>query len=328
MNVLVTGTTSLLGAETARRLENAGHVVRGFQRRTGGHGRPEVLGDLADPAAVADAVEGVDTVVHLAARVGASGPWSEYERVNVEGTRVLMEAARQEGVQRFVHVSSPSVAHAGASLIGAGAGRADPRTARGAYARSKAMAELVALDGRRDGFAVVAIRPHLVWGPGDTQLVGRLVDRARSGRLAIIGPGTALIDSTYVDNAADALVAAVERCEQIDGRALVVTNGQPRPIAELIGRIVAAAGLEPPERHVPVWLATFGGHVIDRIWERSGRTGDPPMTGFVAEQMSTAHWFDQRETRRLLAWEPTVSLEEGFSRLRSWVTGPNAGRSR
>jgi nucleoside-diphosphate-sugar epimerase len=136
-----------------------------------------------------------------------------------------------------------------------------------------------------------------------------------------------LIDSTFLDNAADALVAAVERCEQIDGRALVVTNGQPRPIAELIGRIVAAAGLDPPTRHVPAWLATSGGHVIDRIWARTGRTGDPPMTGFVAEQMSTAHWFDQREARRLLAWEPTVSLDEGFSRLRSWFALPIAARS-
>ena len=113
---------------------------------------------------------------------------------------------------RFVHVSSPSVAHYGQSLVGASAGRADPDRARGHYARSKAQAELIALAANSPPFPVVAIRPHLIWGPGDTQLVGRIVDRARAGRLAIVGSGASLIDTTYIDNAADALVAALDQC--------------------------------------------------------------------------------------------------------------------
>jgi nucleoside-diphosphate-sugar epimerase len=129
-----------------------------------------------------------------------------------------------------------------------------------------------------------------------------------------------LIDSTYVDNAADALVAALDRCDEVAGRAFVVTNGQPRPIAEIMGRIVLAAGLEPPTRHVPTAIAMAGGRLLDRFWARTGRTDEPPMTEFVAEQMSTAHWFDQRETRRSLAWEPAVSLDEGFTRLHEWYS--------
>lgn len=318
MRLLVTGTTSLLGGETTRRLIEAGHDVRGFQQRESGGACDEVLGDIVDPIAVRRAVDGMEGIVHLAARVGTTGSWDEYERVNVTGTVNLIAAAKDAGIERLVYVSSPSVAHTGSSLIGAPAGSADPGSARSNYARSKAMAERAALDARTDTFAVVAIRPHLVWGPGDSQLVGRIVERARRGRLAIIGSGTALIDTTYVGNAADALVAAVERCEIIDGRSLVVSNGQPRPVSEILNRIVTAAGLEPVGLRVPTAAARYGGVVAERFWERSGRSGEPPMTRFVAEQLSTAHWFDQRETRSALRWTPAVSLDEGFARLRRW----------
>ena len=182
--------------------------------------------------------------MHLAAKVGVTGPWGEYEQINVAGTELLVDAARRAGVTSFVHVSSPSVAHAGEALVGAGAEPADPRGTRGHYATSKAMAELSALAASDDAMPIVAIRPHLVWGPGDTQLVGRIVERARQGRLALVGSGTALIDTTYIDNAADALVAALDRAPKLGGRAFVVSNGEPRTVAELVARMVAAAGLD------------------------------------------------------------------------------------
>ena len=143
------------------------------------------------------------------------------------------------------------MAHAGHSLVGAPAGPADARKTRGHYATSKAMAEAAALGASSDAMPVVAIRPHLVWGPGDTQLVGRVVERARRGRLALVGSGTALVDTTYVENAACALVAAVDRASQLGGRALVVSNGEPRTVSELMARLLAAAGEAVAPRHVP-----------------------------------------------------------------------------
>jgi len=214
-----------------------------------------------------------------------------------------------------VQVSSPSVAHAGSALVGVGAQPADPEGARGSYARTKASAELAALAANAPGFAVVAIRPHLVWGPGDAQLVGRIVERAATGRLALVGAGTALIDTTYVDNAATALMAALDRAPAIGGRAFVVSNGEPRPVAELVERICAAAGAPAPVRHVPRRLATTIGAAVGTAWSWSRRTDEPPLTRFLAEQLGTAHWFDQRETRRELEWAPHVSLDEGFRRL-------------
>jgi nucleoside-diphosphate-sugar epimerase len=126
--------------------------------------------------------------------------------------------------------------------------------------------------------SVTAIRPHLVWGPGDTQLVGRIVDRARRGRLAYVGTGAALIDSTYVDNAVDSLVAAIDRGEHAGGHALVVSNGEPWPIADLVGGIVAAHGLRPPARRVPKRVAFAAGWIAEQAWTRLPLSGEPPLT--------------------------------------------------
>ena len=318
MKVLVTGATSLLGSAVVDRLTFRGDDVSVFQRRSGRTGVAEHLGDVADRTAVDRAVEGVSAIIHLAARVGVTGPWFDYEAANVVGTQNIIDAAQASGVRRVVYVSSPSVAHHGDSLVGARVGPADPDHTRGNYARSKAYGELIALDSNSSDLATLAIRPHLVWGPGDTQLIGRIVERARAGRLPAIGTGASLIDTTYVDNAADALVAALDRAPELGGRALVVTNGEPRPVREILNRIVIAAGLEPSRVRVPYRVAWGGGFVAERVWERRGSAGDPPMTSFLAEQLATAHWFDQRETRRLLEWRPTITLSEGFDRLHAW----------
>lgn len=315
MRVLVTGASGLLGGTVARLLAQRGDDVVLMQRRPSGLDLPERLGDLRDPNDVRSAVRGVDGVIHLAAKVNVVGAWADYVAANVEGTRTLLDAARGAGVVRFVHVSSPSVAHAGRSLVAAPAGPADPRAARGSYSRSKAMAERIALAAHGPDMAVVAVRPHLVWGPGDTQLVARIVERGRSGRLALVGRGTALIDTTYVDNAAEALVAALDAAEAAGGEAYVVSNGEPRPVAEILTAICAAAGVRGPRRSVPFPVAWAAGAAVDGLWSTLRRDDDPPITRFLAEQLATAHWFDQRRTRQALGWAPRVGLDEGFARL-------------
>ncbi|RKR91934.1 nucleoside-diphosphate-sugar epimerase [Micromonospora pisi] len=318
VKVLVTGASGMLGGAVATALVLRGDKVRILQRRPSGlTGVDEQRGDITDPGAVRAAVDGVDAVIHLAAKVSITGAWPLFERTNIGGTAALLDAGRAAGVTRFVQVSSPSVAHHGTALVGAGADPADPDRTRGNYARSKACAELLALAADSPGFAVVAVRPHLVWGPGDTQLVARVVERARSGRLALVGSGTALIDTTYVSNAADAIVAALDRASDaaVHGQAFVVTNGEPRTVAELVDRICAASGAPSPRLQVPVAVAKAGGGAVERLWSALRRTEEPPMTRFLAEQLSTAHWFDQRRTREALRWSPTVSLDEGFARL-------------
>lgn len=319
MKVLVTGASSLIGRHTVRRLQERGDDVTTLHRGPGsGVDTAAVRGSITDRAAVARACAGQDAIIHLAAKVGVTGGWAEFERTNVGAVTGLITAARRAGARSFVHVSSPSVAHAGRSLVGVGADPADPQRTRGHYSRSKALGEIAALTASCADLPVVAIRPHLIWGPGDTQLVGRVVDRARRGRLAVVGSGTALVDTIYVDNAADALVAALDRAPQLAGRAYVISNGEPRTVNELMARVLAAAGLRTTPRHVPLRLAQIGGSLVEQIWARTGRTDDPPMTRFLAEQLATAHWFRQAESRAALHWAPAVTLDEGFGRLADW----------
>ena len=316
MIVLVTGASGLLGRAVATEIQAAGHEVRTLQRSPSSlAGVTDVLGSVTDATSVARATAGVDAIVHLAAKVSLAGDPAEFDAVNVGGTLRLLRAAAEHGVGRFVYVSSPSVAHTGASIVGDDAEPADPLRARGDYARTKAEGELLALAADNPRLAVVAVRPHIVWGPGDTQLVARIVDRARRGRLPLLGHGAALIDTTYIDNAASAIAAALERAPEVHGNSYVITNGEPRPVAELIAGMCAAAGVPAPRWSVPAAAARAAGSLIEAVWRVRPGVDEPPMTRFLAEQLSTAHWFDQRRTRADLQWTPAVSLDEGFRRL-------------
>ena len=320
MKILVTGASGMLGRTVAESLRDRGDEVTAFQRRPAGiDGVRDHQGSLTDPADVRAAIDGTDAVIHLAAKVSISGPEEEYRRVNIDGTSHVVEALRASGGGRLVNISSPSVAHLGSSIVGLDATVADPQRARGPYARTKAAAELLAMaaDGR-DDLLVTSIRPHVVWGPGDTQLVGRIVDRAAKGRLPLLDQGLALIDTTYVTNAADAIVAALDRIEAVHGESFVVTNGEPRTVRDVIGGFCDAAGVPRPSLRVPGALVRAAGRVIERAWEIRPGHDEPPMTEFLAEQLSTAHWFDQRRTQRRLHWTPRVSIDEGFEELARW----------
>ena len=318
MKVLVTGASGLLGRTVAQRLMARGHRVRVLQRRPAGLACDEIRGDITEHQVARAAVSGQDAVVHLAARVSPTGRWHEFHKVNVGATRTLLDESKRSGVTRFIYVSSPAVASSGGAHVGAGALAAEPSQTKSYYARSKAQAEQLVLTAAGADMMIAAVRPHLVWGPGDEQLVARIVDRAANGSLRILGSGAALVDSTYVGNAGDAIAAAVDRAGVITGRALVISNGEPRPVTELLGGLCRAAGLPTPAQHVPVWAAKAGGAAVEALWAAMGVAKDPPMTRFLAEQLSTAHWYDQRETRALLDWTPAVSIDEGLAELARW----------
>ncbi len=314
MRVLVTGGSSLLGGAVARRLVQRGDQVTCFQRSSTDTGATDVRGDVRDGRAVLAAAVGHDAVVHLAALVAPRPAWRDAYQVNVVGTRNVVTAAARCG--RLVHISSPSVAFDGGPAVGAG-----PEAARygggDAYARSKALAERYVL-----GHSVVptiVLRPHLVWGPGDTQLVGRILDRARQGRLVLPDHGRALVATTFVDDAADAIVAGLDRTADSDeavGKAWVVTGDDPRPLAELVEGILLAAGLDCGIRAVPAPVAAIAGRLVGRFWPGD----EPPLTYFAARQLSLAHWFDQSATQRVLKWTPEVGVEQGMAELSRWFT--------
>lgn len=316
----MTGGRGLLGnAVISTAVDHGWHVVALQRNASGledGDRVVDVHGSVTDPASVERAMNGCDAVIHMAARVGIEGRWREFEDVNVNGTRVVLDAARRAEVRSFVYVSSPSVAHAGRALVGAGADPADPDKTRGHYARSKAMAEQLVLQA--SDVPVVALRPHLVWGPGDEQLIGRIVSRARSGRLFVIDGGRALIDTTYIDNAADAIVHALDKTidERVRGRAFVISNGEPRPVREVVQSILAAAGVETSIRSIPFAPAFLAGAVGE--WAGAVSRREPLVTRFLVEQLATAHWFDPRPSWEALDWRPRIGFDEGMRRVAAY----------
>lgn len=314
MKVLVTGASSLLGRATCRLLDQRGEDVTCFQRGPSGTGLRDIAGDVRDRSGVLAAADGVDAVIHMAALVGPRPKWDDAYEVNVLGTTHVAEAA--QGCGRFVHISSPSVAFDDRPAVGVGA---EAPTYRGNdnYAHTKALAEGIVL--KSPIVPTVVVRPHLVWGPGDTQLIGRIITRASQGRLVLPDGGRALVDTTYVDDAAAAVVAALDHAhfdDEAHGRAWVVSGADPRPLAELIDGILGAAGISTPVRSVPAPLAATVGRAVGRLWHGT----EPPLTYFAARQLSLAHWFDQTEVQRVLGWRPEVSVDAGMARLARWFS--------
>ncbi|PVZ14225.1 NAD-dependent epimerase/dehydratase family protein [Actinomycetospora cinnamomea] len=328
MRALVTGGGGFLGGAVVDALLDRGDdvasVARGDYPALRERGVTTHRGDLADPAVARAAVEGVDVVFHVAARAGISGSEAQYRRSNVDATRVLLDACRDAGVGRFVFTSTPSVVHTGGDIAGGDESLPYATHFDAPYPETKAEAERLVLAANGHGPATVALRPHLVWGPGDTQLVPRILARARSGRLRLVGDGSALIDSTYVDDAARAHLDAADRLTPgaaCAGRAYFVTSGDPRPVRELINGIVVAGGLAPVHATVPLPVALAAGAAVETVWRLLERlpvpvgVGEPPMTRFLARQLATAHWFDITAARRDLGYVPRVPLDEGFARL-------------
>lgn len=339
MKALVTGGGGFIGKALSTALRARGDDVntlaRGDYPELTALGCTVFRGDLGDAAAVLRAAQGCDVVFHVGAKAGVWGKRDDYERTNVLGTDHVIAACLDADVPKLVFTSSPSVAHAGGDLEGVDASL--PYPPEGAYTadypRTKAIAEkrVRAANGRalrtRGGqrLATVALRPHLVWGPGDPHLVPRIVARAKAGKLRIVGDGLAKVDSTYIDNAVDAHLAAAAALTvdgPLGGNAYFVSNGEPLPVGELINRIAVAGGAPPVTRHIPYRVAYAVGAIGEWVYRALARQDEPLLTRFVAEQLATAHWFDLTPCVRDFGWTPRVSIDDGMERLRQWLAEP------
>ena len=334
MKVLVTGGGGFLGGLIVRKLVGRGDAVAALSRTaTDWHaslGVSHVAADLTDTAAVARAAAGCDAVIHVAAKAGVWGPFAEFHRVNVSGTQSVLEACRRAGVPRLVYTSTPSVVHGGASLDGVTEAAPYPAHFDAPYPATKALAEQAVLAADGPTLSTVALRPHLIWGPGDPHLIPRVLAKARAGKLRRIGSRPVIVDVTYVENAADAHLLALDRLAPgaaCAGRAYFITNGEPVELWDFLNRVLAIHGLPPVTRTVPVWAAKLAGAALETAYRLSGRTAEPPLTRFVAGQLSTSHWYDIAAARRDLGYAPAVSVEEGLRRLAAADAGDSATRT-
>ncbi len=322
--ILVTGAGGFLGKVLCRMLLEEGHELRGFAR--GRYPELEAMGvdmrrgSLEDRDQVMEAVAGSELVYHVAAKAGVWGSYEDYYGCNVLGTQHIIEACLHHKVPRLVYTSTPSVTFAGQDEEGIDESTPYAPHFLNNYGRTKAMAEKMVLASNGDALATVALRPHLIWGPGDPHLVPRVIAKAKSGRLRLVGKEDKRVDITYVDNAARAHVLAGKALAPTSpcaGKAYFISNGEALPMNAVINRILAAAELAPITRRVPSTLAYGVGATLETLYDLFGISSEPPMTRFVARQLSTAHWYDITAAKRDLNYSPELSISEGFERLKA-----------
>jgi len=324
VKALVTGGGGFLGLAIVRGLRRRGTEVRSYSRHA--HAALDALGteqrqgDLADAAAVSAAVEGCDVVFHVAAKPGLWGDYEEYHQANVDGTQNVIDACRARGVRKLVYTSSPSAVFDGRDMEGVDESVPYPAHYEAHYPRTKAMAERLVRAANGAQLATVSLRPHLIWGPGDNHLLPRLALRARAGQLARIGSRTNLIDTVYVDNAAEAHLLAAERLapgSPVAGKIYFISQGEPVPLWEMVNRLLDAVGAPRVTRSVPAPLALLLAWGFETAHRLTGNPDEPRLTRFLVRELSTAHWFDISAARRDLGYAPAISIAEGLERLRN-----------
>ncbi|MBE2214822.1 MAG: NAD-dependent epimerase/dehydratase family protein [Opitutaceae bacterium] len=321
---LVTGASGFVGGRLARRLLGAGRRVRAVARsplsELAALGAETMRADIADPAAMDAACRGVGTVFHAAARVGVWGPRVAFERTNIGGAQAIVAGCRTHGVARLVFTSSPSVVFCDADL--AGVDEAQPRGTDfpADYPRTKAEAERLILAAHEPGrLATCALRPHLIWGVGDQNLIPRVVARARAGRLRIVGAGKNVVDLTHVENVVDAHLdaeraLAAPACPA-GGCAYFITNGEPVVLWDWINDLLGRLDVPPVTRRISLANARRIGAVCEALWSTLRLRGEPPMTRFVASELAKDHWFRIDAARRDLGYAPRVTMAQGLDEL-------------
>jgi nucleoside-diphosphate-sugar epimerase len=324
MKVLVTGGGGFLGKYIVKQLLAAGHEVCNFSRsrypELDEWGVTSIQGDLTNPEDVVRALQGQEAVFHVASKVAMWGKWEDFIRTNVNGTKNILDGMKTHGIRYLIYTSTPSVVFDRDSIEGKDESLPYPKDSYSMYARSKAMAEKLVLEANQTGvIETVALRPHLIFGPGDQNLIPRLVDAAKRKRLAIIGDGRNRVDVIYVENAADAHIKAFEALQKngakVGGNAFFIGQG-PVKLWDFVNQVLDLHHVPPIKKKVSFQFAFTMGAIIEKGLRLVGKYDThPPMTRFVALQLSKSHYFSHQKAEELLGWKPKVNVDEGLSRL-------------
>jgi len=319
--ILVTGGGGFLGTAICLQLQQLGHGVIAYQRgpakHLAGSGIHVHRGDICDRNALLEAARGCDAIIHTAAKAGIWGDEKEYERINVGGTRTVIQICQDLAIRVLIHTSSPSIVHSGTDIEGGDESLPLETRFLAPYPASKARAEQLVLAANSSILKTTALRPHLIWGPGDPHILPRLAAKVRRGCLALPGADK-LVDTVFVDNAARAHIDALlelfssARCA---GKAYFISNDEPQPQGVIIGRLLAAIGIQARIRPVPVFAARWAGAICEAVWRLFRFRSEPPVTRFSADQLCTAHWYDIGAAKRDLGYRPTVSISQGLIKL-------------
>ena len=317
----VTGGSGFIGGRLIRRLVGEGWTVKALARSDSSAakvreaGAEAVMGDLDDVAPMTEAARGCEHAFHAAASLGDWGRREDFVRGNVTGTENTLKACRDAGVRRFVHVGTEAALLVGQPLVNADERAPLRPDSRAHYPATKAMAEQAVLDANGDGLETVVLRPRLVWGPGDTTIVPALKDAVDKGRFSWIGGGSHRTSTTHVDNVVEGLLLAATKGEP--GNAYFVTDGDPVVFRDFITELMKTAGVEMPDRSVPIAVAKPLAGVTERLWSALRRDSAPPLTRLAVWLSALECTIDISKARSELGYEPVKTIEEGMAELRA-----------
>lgn len=330
MNTYVTGGSGFVGGHLVRRLVRDGHRVTALARSESSASRVESLGasahrgDLSSPAALVEGLDGADVVFHAAAVVGSNVDPDEARRVNVDGTRNVVEAAKSTGTRRMVHLSTESVLIDGRPLEGVDESYPIPESGHlSHYAATKAEAERIVVAANGDELETIAIRPRLIWGPEDGTWLPGLIDKVRSGVFRWVDGGEHPVSTCHVYNVVQAMVLAADSGKP--GSAYFVTDGPPRRFRDFASAYLATAGVVVPDKSVPGWLMRAMGATLETVWRVLPTKTAPPLNRVEAYMVSHPQVFDDSAARRELGYQPIITVEEGMIDLTTRTR--TAGRS-
>lgn len=321
--VLVTGAGGFLGSYIVRDLKIlGGYEIYSFSRKKYQNleelGVIQKQGDLAHYEDVEAALFGMDAVIHTASMVGMWGRYDDFYKTNVTGTENIIRACKKHHIPKCVYTSTPSVVFGSESLCGVDESTKYPDRYLSMYAETKAQAEKMVLKANSADLSTVAIRPHLIFGPGDMNLVPRVIEAARAGRLKIVGDGENLVDVTYVENASMVHVMALEKLHpgsSIAGKAYFLGQG-PIKLWDFTNELLVRSGLNPLTKKIPFKIAYFVGFLIESALKFIGKFDiHPPMTRFVALQLGKSHYYGHQNLERDLGFKPKYSIKEGLDKL-------------
>lgn len=311
----VTGGSGFIGSRLVARLVREGWRVRALARtpvaarRVTEQGATTVSGDLDDRAALQAGMEGCDVVFHLAAKIDDWGPAEEYRRTHVEGTRNVLDAAHDAGVRRLVHVSTEAVLLSGDPLVDVNETHPYPAKTLGRYGSTKREAEQLVVAANTASLTTVVVRPRLVYGGPEGSLERQFAAAVRSGRFRWIGDGNQLTSVTHVDNVVEGLLLAVGRGK--GGEIYFVTDGPPVTLRSIVQRMLAAQGLEPPERRISPTLAGAMAAICEALWSILPLRGSPPVTRTAVAVLGQTCTIDDSKARRELGYRGATPAAGG-----------------
>lgn len=285
-------------------------------------GVTQARGDIRDREFLVTAARECDTVFHVAAKAGIWGNRSEYYAINVIGTENVIRACEVNRIPRLIQTSTPSVVFNSADLCGADESTPYASKFLCHYAETKVMAEQAVLAANTATLKTTALRPHLIWGPGDTNLIPRLLARGRRGLLQRVGQGDNLVDISYIDNVAAAHLAAAASLEtdgKAAGNAYFISQGEPVNLWPWIDSFLAMAGIPPVAKKMGFRRARMVGLLLEGLFTLLKSEKEPLMTRFLAEQLAHSHWFSIDAARRDFGYEPTIATAEGMRRTAAWL---------